>query len=255
MASDKSAKPLPPPLAFASWLATNEQVLQPPVNNYCLFSGSNMILMVVGGPNARNDYHVNETEEWFYQLKGSMCLKVVEDGQFRDIEIKEGEMFLLPGKATIDARHVLRETIAHPRARKHATQPRALRQYDGSRHGMRSAGRVSGQAALVLQEGQPFEAYYHPGREVSLHRSWDTAQAPDQPLAGERRGAQVPGVRTGRRFPVKGNEILGVLVLMQFLNCGYLAWLSRFLSIKEPAELFESVRGPTLLPPKPARIS
>lgn len=95
---------LPPPMAFASWLAQNGSLLQPPVNNYCLFSGRDMVLMVVGGPNSRNDYHVNETEEWFYQLKGDMCLKVVEADPaaggrqvFRDIAIREGEMFLLPG--------------------------------------------------------------------------------------------------------------------------------------------------------------
>ena len=116
MGSTPESKALPSPLAFASWLATNEQLLQPPVNNYCLFSGADMTLMVVGGPNARNDYHVNETEEWFYQLKGSMCLKVVENGEFKDIEIREGEMFLLPGTvyplATSSYRHAIRCSTA-----------------------------------------------------------------------------------------------------------------------------------------------
>lgn len=48
---------LPPPMAFASWLANNQEKLQPPVNNYCLYSGKDFTLMVVGGPNSRNDYH------------------------------------------------------------------------------------------------------------------------------------------------------------------------------------------------------
>ncbi|KAH9073053.1 3-hydroxyanthranilic acid dioxygenase [Lactarius deliciosus] len=88
--------PLMPPLDLFCWLRDNGEQLQPPVNNFCLHSGTDFIVMAVGGPNARADYHINETEEWFYQHKGDMLLRVVDDGTFRDINIKEGEMFLLP---------------------------------------------------------------------------------------------------------------------------------------------------------------
>lgn len=111
---------LAPPLDLFRWLRDNGERLKPPVNNFCLHSGADFVVMVVGGPNARADYHVNETEvlecskilktvshtpslteqEWFYQHKGDMLLRVVDDGIFRDIDIKEGEMFLLPGGPT-----------------------------------------------------------------------------------------------------------------------------------------------------------
>jgi 3-hydroxyanthranilate 3,4-dioxygenase len=57
-----------------------------------------LIVMCVGGPNQREDYHMEEGEELFYQLKGDMCVKIVENGKHKDVVIKEGEFFILPAK-------------------------------------------------------------------------------------------------------------------------------------------------------------
>jgi 3-hydroxyanthranilate 3,4-dioxygenase len=83
-------------LNFRGWIDANRDKLKPPVGNCEIYPNSEFIVMVVGGPNSRTDYHVNAGEEFFYQLDGDMTLKVIEDGEFHDITIREGEILLLP---------------------------------------------------------------------------------------------------------------------------------------------------------------
>ncbi|KAE9421625.1 hypothetical protein Angca_006385 [Angiostrongylus cantonensis] len=79
------------------WLEENKEDFVPPVCNKCMFSNQ-LKLFFVGGPNSRDDYHLEEGEEFFYQQTGDMVLKVIERGQPRDIRINEGEVFLLPSR-------------------------------------------------------------------------------------------------------------------------------------------------------------
>lgn len=90
--------PIAAPFNLNKWIEENRDILKPPVGNKNLYVGAgDFIVMIVGGPNARKDYHFNESEEWFYQVEGDVCVRIQEDGKPRDVIIKEGEMFLLPG--------------------------------------------------------------------------------------------------------------------------------------------------------------
>src|SRR6185436_4323526 len=87
------------PFSFKKWIDENRDKLKPPVGNQQVYRGNdNFIVMVVGGPNSRKDYHYNETEEFFYQLEGDIVVKIIDNGKPVDIPIKEGEIFLLPAR-------------------------------------------------------------------------------------------------------------------------------------------------------------
>src|ERR1044072_368052 len=85
------------PFNLKKWIDEHRDLLKPPVGNQCVYKDAeNFIVMVVGGPNARKDYHYNESEELYYQVEGNIILKIIDEGAPRDIYINEGAIFLVP---------------------------------------------------------------------------------------------------------------------------------------------------------------
>ena len=86
------------PFNFKKWIDENRHLLKPPVGNKQIYEDAEFIVMVVGGPNARKDYHWEEGEEFFYQIEGDVKVKIQENGKAVEVPIKEGEIFLLPAR-------------------------------------------------------------------------------------------------------------------------------------------------------------
>lgn len=86
----------PAPYNLKAWIEQNRDQLKPPVGNKMVWKDSEFLVMVVGGPNRRKDFHVEEGEEFFFQVEGDITLRIMEHGKPRDIPIREGEIFLLP---------------------------------------------------------------------------------------------------------------------------------------------------------------
>lgn len=87
------------PFNLPKWISENRDLLKPPVGNKNLYTTSgDYIVMIVAGPNARKDYHYNETEELFYQLEGHIKVHIQEDGQKKTMELGPGDMYLHPAK-------------------------------------------------------------------------------------------------------------------------------------------------------------
>ena len=87
------------PFNLNLWIKENRHLLKPPVANKNLYvSSGDYIVMIVAGPNARKDYHYNETEELFYQLEGDITIYVQENGQKKAMQLTAGDMYLHPAK-------------------------------------------------------------------------------------------------------------------------------------------------------------
>jgi 3-hydroxyanthranilate 3,4-dioxygenase len=89
---------LPSVYNLKAWVQENRAQLKPPVGNKMVYRDREFLVMVVGGPNRRKDFHVEEGEEFFYQIEGDIVVRIMEDGQSKDIPIREGEIFLLPAR-------------------------------------------------------------------------------------------------------------------------------------------------------------
>ena len=85
---------LKPPINFKNWIESNRHLLKPPAGNQVVYDQGDFMIMVVGGPNSRKDYHVDPVEEFFFQLEGDMLLKVIENGQRADIhQLRKAKYF------------------------------------------------------------------------------------------------------------------------------------------------------------------
>jgi len=80
------------------WIDEHRHLLQPPVGNKRVFPRRRLHHYGRGGPNARQDYHVDPGQEFFYQLEGDMLLTTMQDGRKVDVPIREGEVLLIPSR-------------------------------------------------------------------------------------------------------------------------------------------------------------
>lgn len=86
-----------PAINLMKWIGDHQADFKPPVSNKYLYDGEDFFVMVIAGPNARNDFHITKSEEFFYQIKGDITVRIREDGQIKDHVVKEGETFFIPG--------------------------------------------------------------------------------------------------------------------------------------------------------------
>jgi 3-hydroxyanthranilate 3,4-dioxygenase len=85
-----------PPIDLENWIETNRDKFKPPVSNQYLYDGRDFFVMVIKGPNARNDFHQVDSEEYFYQLKGDIKVRIREEDKIVDHLVREGETFFIP---------------------------------------------------------------------------------------------------------------------------------------------------------------
>jgi 3-hydroxyanthranilate 3,4-dioxygenase len=87
-----------PPFDLRAWIDQHRDLLRPPVGNKLLFEDGEFIVMAVGGPNSRKDFHHDPGPELFLQIDGDMVLRTIQAGRMTDVPIRAGEIYLLPAE-------------------------------------------------------------------------------------------------------------------------------------------------------------
>lgn len=87
-----------PLIAFGlwDWVEKHRHAFEPPVGNKVIWEDSQFTAMIIRGPNARRDFHVDPSDEIFYMLKGDMVLEYMQDDRRHHQTIREGELLLVP---------------------------------------------------------------------------------------------------------------------------------------------------------------
>ena len=86
------------PFSLLGWITDHVDDFEPPVSNKVVWTDSDFIFMIIRGPNARNDFHVDPADEIFYQLRGDIRVDTVDDNGARHRNVvREGDVMLIPG--------------------------------------------------------------------------------------------------------------------------------------------------------------
>ncbi len=97
MTTTQTPQKMLPPINVLQWVQEHREELKPPVSNKYLYDGKDFFVMVIAGPNARNDFHLTDSEEYFFQLKGDIIVRIIEDGRIKDVPVREGGTVFIPG--------------------------------------------------------------------------------------------------------------------------------------------------------------
>jgi 3-hydroxyanthranilate 3,4-dioxygenase len=78
------------------WIERYRRAFEPSVGDKVIWEDSPFTAMIIRGPYARRDVHVDPSDEIFAMLKGDMMLEYLQEGKRHAQVIRDGERLLAP---------------------------------------------------------------------------------------------------------------------------------------------------------------